>query len=97
MHTDVQARLNIRGVNVVSKAGSAEQVGDQDPERGNSPITGEGDDIDYDLHENVSGLSSCLFNDVEYPDGSYVRSGPRLLRCDKGVWVTAGSSDPDNP
>lgn len=81
----------------MSKSGSAEQVGDQDPERGNSPIADEGDDAGYDLHENVSGLTSCLFNDVEYPDGTYVRSGHRLLRCDRGLWVAAGSSDPDNP
>ena len=62
-----------------------EQVGDQDPE------------LEYDLHENVRGLASCFFNDRTYADGSFVRSGNALLRCDRGVWVVAGSSDPDNP
>ncbi len=77
--------------------GNTEQVGDQDPEMQNSPIADENDDLEYDLHENVSGLASCIFNDKTYAHGSIVRSGSTLLRCDRGVWVVAGGSDPDNP
>ena len=81
----------------MAASGGVEQVGDQDPEKRNSPVADENDEMEYDLHENVRGLSSCFFNDNSYPDGSFVRSGVTLLRCDRGVWVVAGSSDPDNP
>ena len=74
-----------------------EQVGDQDPQMQNSPIADEYDDLEYDPHEDVRGLPSCFFNDKSYPDGAFVRSGATLLRCDRGVWVAAGNSDPDNP
>ena len=77
--------------------GGTEQVGDQDPEMHNSPIADESDDVDYDLHEEVPGESSCYFNDKSYPHGTFVCSGSTLLRCDRGVWITSGGSDPDNP
>jgi hypothetical protein len=76
--------------------GGMEHVGDQDPEKRNSPVTDENDELEYDLHESVEGLSSCFFNDKSYPDGSFVHSGVTLLRCDRGVWVVVGSSDSDN-
>jgi Protein of unknown function (DUF1496) len=81
----------------MTKPDGPEYVGDQDPELQNSPIADENDEFEYDVHENVSGLSSCLFNDKRYAHGSFVRSGSALLRCDRGVWVVAGSGDPDNP
>jgi hypothetical protein len=81
----------------MTEQGGTEQVGDQDPELHNSPIANESDDVDYDLHEEVSGLSSCLFNDKKYANGTFVRSGDTLLRCDRGVWIVSGGSDPDNP
>ena len=81
----------------MNKPDGPEYVGDQDPELRNSPIADENDEFEYDVHENVSGLSSCFFNDKEYSHGSFVRSGSALLRCDRGVWVVAGSGDPDNP
>lgn len=93
----MQDKLSIEGANAVNKADGTEQVGDQDPELANSPIADEAEDAEYDLHENVSGLGSCLFNDKEYADGTYVSSGHTLLRCDRGVWVVSGSSDPHNP
>jgi len=74
-----------------------EQVGDQDPVLQNSPIADEYVEEEYDLHENVRGLSVCFFNDKDYPDGSFVRSGTTVLRCNRGVWIVMGSSDPDNP
>lgn len=88
---------NTGGIEIMTTPGNTEQVGDQDPEMQNSPIADENDDLEYDLHENVSGLSSCIFNDKTYAHGSIVRSGSTLLRCDRGVWVVAGGSDPDNP
>jgi hypothetical protein len=94
---DVGAVYSIQGVNIMTNPMGVEQVGDQDPEMQNSPIADENDDLEYDLHENVSGTASCFFNDKSYPDGSFVRSGSTLLRCDRGVWVVAGGSDPDNP
>lgn len=81
----------------MTDAGGTEQVGDQDPELHNSPIADESDEVEYDLHEEVSGLSSCLFNDKRYADGTFVRSGSTLLRCDRGVWIVAGDSATDNP
>ena len=81
----------------MSETAGAEQVGDQDPELGNSPIADETGDAEYDPRENVSGNTACLFNDKEYPDGTYVCSGHTLLRCDRGIWIPSGSSDPDNP
>lgn len=81
----------------MTESSSAEQVGDQDPQLQNSPVTDEFDEMEYDLHEDVRGISACFFNDKSYPDGSFVRSGSVLLRCDRGVWIVAGGSDPDNP
>ena len=81
----------------MNEPGDTEQVGDQDPELHNSPIADENDDVDYDLHEEVPGHSSCQFNDKNYPHGTFVCSGSTLLRCDRGVWIVSGSSDPDNP
>lgn len=81
----------------MNEPGDTEQVGDQDPELHNSPIADDNDDVDYDLHEKVPGHSSCQFNDISYPHGTFVSSGSTLLRCDRGVWIVSGSSDPDNP
>lgn len=74
-----------------------EKVGEQDPERLNSPVLEENDDVEFDLSESEDGVSTCFFNDRSYTDGSFVRSGTALLRCEHGVWVVTGSSDPDNP
>ncbi|HEX6259281.1 MAG TPA: hypothetical protein VFZ51_01420 [Woeseiaceae bacterium] len=41
--------------------------------------------------------ANCYFNSVGYPDGSYVKSGSVLLRCDGGIWIEAGPSDSENP
>ena len=81
----------------MTEPGGVEQVGDQDPELRNSPIADESDDVDYDLHEEIEGLTSCLFNGESYPDGAFVCSGSALLRCDRGVWIASGSCDPDHP
>lgn len=75
----------------------APQVGAPDPERQNSPIAEELDE-DYDvLKQEVPGEAACLFNDTAYPNGAHVCSGAALLRCDYGIWVRAGSCDPEHP
>ena len=82
----------------MNEPGGVEQVGEQDPELQNSPIVDESeDDVEYDLHEQLAEHSFCFFNNQRFPNGAYVSSGTIRLRCDRGVWVVSGSSDPDNP
>ena len=76
---------------------STPDVGSQDPERRNSPIAAETDEDTEVLRQEVPPEPVCYFNDTAYSDGTIVKSGPGLLRCDKGLWISAGSSDPDNP
>lgn len=72
-------------------------VGPQDPELRNSPIAEEGDEDTEVLRQELPGEPVCYFNDRAFLDGDYVRSGTGLLRCDHGLWLLVGSSDPDNP
>jgi len=72
-------------------------VGSQDPEHRNSPIAAETDEDTEVLRQEVGPEAICYFNDTSYPDGTSVKSGTGLLRCDKGLWVSAGPSDPTNP
>lgn len=72
-------------------------VGSLDPERKNSPIAEEMDEDREVLRQEIPPEPICYFNDQEYSDGTIVKSGTSLLRCEKGLWVPAGPSDPDNP
>lgn len=73
------------------------EVGAPDPELRNSPIAEEMDE-DYEvMRQEVPGEPVCYFNGEAFKNGSYVRSGTTLLRCDYGLWVSAGPGDPDNP
>ena len=72
-------------------------VGAPDPELENSPIADDTLEESEDLKQELPGEPVCLFNGTEYPNGTYVLSGTSLLRCDYGIWVPAGPSDPDNP
>jgi hypothetical protein len=73
------------------------EVGAPDPELRNSPIAEEMDE-DYEvMRQEVPGEPVCYFNGEVFKNGSYVRSGTTLLRCDYGLWVSAGPGDPDNP
>lgn len=72
-------------------------VGAQDPELKNSPIAREDDEQFEVLKQEVPGEPVCFFNGRQYPNNAHVRSGTGLLRCDHGIWVPAGSADPDNP
>lgn len=76
---------------------SAPDVGSQDPALRNSPIAEEGAEEAEALRQGTPAGPVCYFNDNAYRDGMYVRSGGLLLRCDRGLWVPVGPSDPDNP
>lgn len=68
------------------------QVGAPDPERKNSPIFDEDEELSLDA-ELEAGC--CYFNDVAYPIGTYVLSGHEVLRCEgRGVWIRAGEIEP---
>ena len=72
------------------------QVGAPDPELKNSPIEQEGDEEREFIKQQVPGEPVCYFNSQSYDSGSYVCSSNILLRCDYGVWIQAGSCDPEN-
>ena len=72
-------------------------LGAPDPERKNSPIAWEMEEDPETLREGVPEEPVCYFNDQAYADATVIKSGAVLLRCDRGVWVPAAASDPDNP
>ena len=73
-------------------------VGAPDPELKTSPIVEDTDDDNNVLAQEIEDLPFCLFNNVSFDDGAYVCSGSgTMLRCDKGLWVSKGGCDPDNP
>ena len=72
-------------------------VGTPDPDLNTSPIALEGDEDTAALREELPGEPGCYFNGAAFRNGDYVRSGTSLLRCNWGIWVEAGSADPDNP
>ncbi len=76
---------------------SVPQVGAQDPQLRNSPIAEEEDEDTDVVRQQLPGEPVCYFNGKAFPHGAYVASGPQLLKCSYGVWLDAGSSDPDNP
>ena len=70
-----------------------EQLGAPDPELKNSPIEQEADEeLEY-IKQLVPGEAVCYFNNRKFSNGTYVRSGEILMRCDYGVWMQVGSSD----
>lgn len=73
-------------------------VGDQDPELKNSRIADEDDEeLDASPLDDAAAAAVCYFNGESFAAGTIVRSGTLILRCEFGVWVPTGSSDPDNP
>jgi len=72
-------------------------LGVQDPEARNSPVAWEIDEDTETLRESIPGDPVCLFNDQAYDHNTVIKSGTVLLRCDYGLWVPAGPSDPENP
>jgi hypothetical protein len=69
-------------------------VGAQDPELKNSPVAWELDEDTDALREEFPGAPVCYFNDEIFDNGSIVKSGAVVLRCDYGVWVPAEASPP---
>lgn len=69
-------------------------VGAQDPELRNSPIADEGDEDTEALRETIPGAPVCYYNGVAYSHGTIIKTGTSALRCERGLWVRAGSTDP---
>jgi len=70
----------------------APQVGAADPERRTSPIQSDPEQSFELLREQVGDeAAGCYFNDQQYAEGSYVLSGSTYLRCERGIWVDAGT------
>lgn len=72
-------------------------LGVQDPEAKNSPVAWESDEEMETLRQATPLEPFCYFNGERLPDGAVVKSGTILLRCSQGLWVQAGSADPENP
>jgi hypothetical protein len=72
-------------------------LGAQDPELKNSPVAWELAEESDELRESIPGSAVCYFNSMAYAHSTVVKSGTALLRCEHGLWVSAGPSDPDNP
>jgi hypothetical protein len=71
------------------------QVGAADPERRNSPIQSDPEESFELMREQIGDQApGCYFNDVLYGDGSHVLSGDTYLRCERGIWVEAGTRTP---
>jgi len=71
------------------------QVGTADPERKNSPVQTDPEQSFELLREQVGDeAAGCYFNDVEYAEGSHIMSGGTRLRCERGIWVDAGTEIP---
>ncbi len=76
---------------------SLQDVGAQDPELKNSPILSENPEAEQVLRQQIPGESVCYFNDEVFAHKTVVKSGTAILSCDRGIWIEAGPSDPDNP
>jgi hypothetical protein len=74
----------------------APHVGAPDPELKNSPIVEDTEDEFESAMQGMGESAVCHFNDAPYEDKSYVCSGDELLRCQRGVWLRAGTCDPDH-
>ena len=71
------------------------QVGSVDPERRSSPIHDDPEQSYELLREQVGDeAEGCLFNDVAYEEGAVVASGSTFLRCERGIWIEAGTQVP---
>jgi hypothetical protein len=68
------------------------QVGASDPERRTSPLLGDFKESYELMREQVGDeVPGCYFNDLFYADGSHVLAGETYLRCERGIWVEAGT------
>jgi hypothetical protein len=79
-------------MSATSPAVHVPQVGAPDPERRNSPLLGDLKESFELVREQVGDEApGCYFNDVLYADGRHVLVGQTYLRCERGIWVEAGS------
>lgn len=81
----------------MSQIKSIPHVGAQVPDMKNSPIADDTDEEIYVLRQEVEEQPFCYFNDISYPDGSFVQSGTDVLICSNGLWIYQSNSDPDKP
>jgi hypothetical protein len=81
----------------MTKVKHTADVGSPDPELKTSPIAEEGNEHTDVLRQEVPGEAHCYFNDKSYDNGTFVKSGTSILKCDYGIWVAAGPADPENP
>jgi hypothetical protein len=72
-------------------------VGAPDPELNTSPIAEEGSDESEILRQEVPGEPVCYFNNKSFANGTHIKSGTSILKCDYGIWIPAGPADTDNP
>ena len=76
----------------------APQVGAADPERRSSPVESAPEESFELMREQIGDeAAGCYFNDVRYTNGSHVLSGETYLRCERGIWVEAGTRLPRSP
>ena len=76
----------------------APEVGTADPERRNSPLQTDPEQSFELMREQVGDeAAGCYFNDHLYAEGSYVRSGSTYLRCERGIWIEAGTTTSESP
>lgn len=68
---------------------SLKDFGAPDPELKNSPIASEYDE-DFEVLRQEVDEAVCYFNGQVFSEGAYIQSGDAYLRCDKGLWVSAG-------
>lgn len=68
-----------------------------DPELRNSPVAQEFDEDSDTVLQQVPEAAVCYFNGQPFSHDEFVISGSQVLRCRHGVWIEAGSADPDNP
>lgn len=74
------------------------QVGAADPERRNSPIQSDPGQSFELLREQVGDeTAGCYFNDAFHGEGAHVLSGSTYFRCERGIWVEAGTEAPVSP
>lgn len=81
-----------------AKSEHAPQVGAPDPKRRNSPIqTDPAQSLELMREQVGDEAAGCYFNDLCYAEGGFVLSGSTYLRCERGIWVEAGSTAPLSP
>lgn len=74
----------------------APHVGAPDPELNNSPIVEDTDEEFESMMQTLGEMAMCHFNNKVYPHETYVCSGDELLFCQHGIWLRAGTCDPDH-